>query len=144
MEWRRVIATGKDAVEARLEIVAALAALPLDLDVPAVDIILGELFGNVARHAPGPTAIRLLVSARGERVDVEVVDSGPGFGLQSDPAMPPPGREGGRGVPLVFALSEGAEIAPAHTGGAALRVRLPRRNAVSAPKRRSVKVERKR
>jgi anti-sigma regulatory factor (Ser/Thr protein kinase) len=72
-------------------------------DICAAELVFGELVGNVARHAPGPTDVVLDWS--GPRPVLHVLDTGPGFEhlacLPSD-AM----SESGRGLFLVSSLAQ--------------------------------------
>ncbi len=60
------------------------AALPEDLpdvlaDAGLLDRVLANLLANAARHAPAGSAVRLSASQIGDRVEVRVVDRGPGI-----------------------------------------------------------------
>lgn len=66
-------------------------------------LIASELVGNSVRHAGRDEAatVRLRASRRGGRIQVQVVDRGPGFDWTRQPRA-----EGGRGLPLVAALAD--------------------------------------
>ena len=71
----------------------------------AVELVLGELVGNVVKHAPGPLDVRLRWLDRGARL--EVADHGPGY--DSQPTLPQDAfAESHRGLFLVAAY--GAEL----------------------------------
>jgi anti-sigma regulatory factor (Ser/Thr protein kinase) len=74
-------------------------------DFFAVELILGELVGNVLQHAPGPLDIRITWLDRGARL--EVIDHGPGYELE--PTLPHDAfEESHRGLFLVAAF--GADL----------------------------------
>ena len=116
--------------------IAPFPALTLTADAALLRRALFNLVENAAKYAPGPVHIRARTA--GPRVEIDVVDSGPGF---------PPGREAqlfdkfergdresatpgvGLGLAICKAIVEahGGQIS-AHnvaTGGACVRVELP-------------------
>jgi anti-sigma regulatory factor (Ser/Thr protein kinase) len=88
----------------------------------ALEIVLAELIGNVARHAPGPFEIALDCS--GDSPVLHVLDEGRGFRkaarLPSDMLS-----EGGRGLYIVAALTPDFTIERRFGGGSHARVVLP-------------------
>ena len=69
----------------------------------AAELVLGELVGNVVKHAPGPLDVRVRWLADGARL--EVSDRGPGFELQ--PTLPADAfAESHRGLFLVAAYAD--------------------------------------
>ena len=87
----------------------------LDDLLTAVD----EAVANAIRHgSPLGTKNTVWVTCRvtGDTLVVSVRDEGRGFYLPSDPEMPRPEAVGGRGLPLMCALSDTVEIAR-HNGG---------------------------
>ena len=50
-----------------------------EADLFNVELVFGELLGNVARHAPGPVDVNLIWEQTGARL--EVWDTGPGYEL---------------------------------------------------------------
>ena len=90
------------------------------LDVPAdsvddVAVALSEACGNVIRHASGTSEYGVRLSVADDHCTIEVCDLGPGFEPLDLGDMPVesddlPGAEGGRGVPLLKALTDDLEF----------------------------------
>ena len=68
-----------------------------DCDLFTVELVFGELLGNVARHAPGPVDVEIVWEDAGARL--EVWDDGPGYELNL--AVPDLLEESHRGLFLV-------------------------------------------
>ena len=86
------------------------------------ELIFGELLGNVVRYAPGETEI--VLDARGERPVLHVLDSGEGFTLV--PRLPTDLlSERGRGLFLIWTLSEDFNVDVRENGGSHARAVLP-------------------
>jgi two-component system sensor histidine kinase KdpD len=75
---------------ARASLGAVLATHPLTLDFPAdlppvpvdpklIERVFASLLGNVARHTPAATPLRIAARANGEQVEAIVEDQGPGL-----------------------------------------------------------------
>lgn len=83
-------------------------------DVWAAEIVLGELLGNVVRHAPGP--VEVLVDWAHPVPVVHVLDEGPGFLFA--PRLPRDVfAESGRGLFIVGALTDDFNVTPRRRGG---------------------------
>jgi anti-sigma regulatory factor (Ser/Thr protein kinase) len=73
----------------------------------AAELVLGELVGNVVKHAPGPLDVRIRWLADGARLEVR--DRGPGFELQ--PTLPDDAfAESHRGLFLVAAFADDLRV----------------------------------
>lgn len=73
-------------------------------DLTSAELVLGELLGNVYRHAPGQAEVRLDLA--GSAPIVHVLDTGPGF--EVDPHLPADVMsERGRGLYIIAALVAG-------------------------------------
>jgi serine phosphatase RsbU (regulator of sigma subunit)/anti-sigma regulatory factor (Ser/Thr protein kinase)/CHASE3 domain sensor protein len=77
-----------------------------DADFPAVELIFGELVGNVARHTEGHTEVTLICF--GSAAELEVRDRGEAF--EPRPAPPDVFAEGGRGLFLVGACARSIRV----------------------------------
>lgn len=71
-------------------------------------LVVSELVTNAVVHGNGPVALRL--TAAGDTVEGEVLDSGPGFEPSAPPASAPGHAEGGRGLFLVDRLCRRWEV----------------------------------
>ncbi|QHC30739.1 ATP-binding protein [Streptomyces sp. HF10] len=76
-------------------------------------LVVSELVTNAIRHAPGPGALLLELSADGARLTVTVRDSSAHEPL---PREPDPRRAGGHGLHLVTRLCEQVRTVPAGEG----------------------------
>ncbi|MET8586536.1 ATP-binding protein [Streptomyces collinus] len=100
------IAEARDAVDALLSR-ARLA--PERRAVQDAQLVVSELVTNAVKHAPGPCALGLELSADGDELRITVTDTS----AEPPRARPPdPGRIGGHGLNLVNLLSEGLEVTP--------------------------------
>jgi signal transduction histidine kinase len=92
-----------------------------DSDFAAAELIIGELLGNVIRHAPGP--IRVRAEWEGPEAKLVVEDSGRGFSLP----QPPAGRaqQSGRGLALVQAFARSLLVRYEPGRGTTVEVVLP-------------------
>ena len=76
-------------------------------DLFAVELVFGELIGNVARHAPGPVEVHVLWEGEGARL--EVWDHGPGYEMQV--ALPEDTMDQThRGLFIVASLASGLSV----------------------------------
>ena len=91
-------------------------------DPDSLELVFGELVGNVVRHAPGRVHVRAV--AMGDAVRLTVADGGPGFNaMMFEP--PYPLTESGRGLMLVRGLSRSVPISIAPGGGTIIDVIVP-------------------
>lgn len=89
----------------------------------AAEVVLGELLGNVVRHAPGSAEVALDLAGR-EPV-LHVLDDGPGFA--GVPALPnDPFSESGRGLYIASALTARFAVTRRTGGGTHARAVLAR------------------
>jgi anti-sigma regulatory factor (Ser/Thr protein kinase) len=70
-----------------------------------VMLVTSELVSNAVRHGREPVELHLELDPEYDRLHLEVIDGG-GVAPQASSAMPAVEAEGGRGLPLVAALSE--------------------------------------
>jgi anti-sigma regulatory factor (Ser/Thr protein kinase) len=96
-------------------------------DLFIAELIVGELIGNVVRHAPG--YIDASYEQAGSTLTLRVKDSGCGY----DPRVAFPGAlaENGRGLPLIRALGGKLSVAPGDPGSCttvSIRLRRPLAN----------------
>lgn len=77
-----------------------------EADMFSVELIFGELVGNVAQHAPGPIDVRILWEGRDARL--EVIDRGPGYELRT--ALPDAFDEAHRGLFIVAAYGRDLRV----------------------------------
>ncbi|HEV2641618.1 MAG TPA: ATP-binding protein, partial [Candidatus Elarobacter sp.] len=97
-----------------------------DEDVFTSELIFGELLSNTVRYAPGPVEV-VLDWGEASTAILHFLDSGPGFVLM--PRLPSDLlSERGRGLFLIWSLSEDFNVTKRADGGAHARVVLsPRR-----------------
>ena len=76
-----------------------------DTDVFPASVIFGELVSNVIKHAPAG-GVRMWLEAVGERFALCISDAGHGFTESQTQVLPDEGRESGRGLFIVRAVSE--------------------------------------
>jgi anti-sigma regulatory factor (Ser/Thr protein kinase) len=110
-----------DARRDLLDYLAGRADGHSDLDAAAM--VFGELVGNVVRHAPGPIAIDLSWD-RGVAV-LRVRDSGPGFEWDGAVSLPDPMAESGRGLYIVYTVSQTMKVSRPPGGGTEVMAWLP-------------------
>jgi anti-sigma regulatory factor (Ser/Thr protein kinase) len=111
------------AAQIRGEFVAALSALGVAREALfTCELIFGELLGNVVRYAPGRTEI--VLDTGGSSAVLHFVDDGKGFTLI--PRLPTDLlSERGRGLFLIWTLSEDFNVDVRAGGGAHARAVLP-------------------
>jgi len=125
--WTFDTADAATAQRARSVFAAALAeAGMLDDDVFTAEIIFGELLSNAVRYAPGRVDV-VLDWTQGSTAILHFMDRGPGFVVV--PRLPTDLlSERGRGLFLVWSMSEDFNVTKRLDGGAHVRVVLsPRR-----------------
>ena len=125
MDWY-VDARRPEAVqELRREILAHFSRHAARHDeLPGAELAVGELLGNLVKHAPGPAWVSL--NWPGDVVALAVVDVGPGFvpGPQAD--QPPDAfAESGRGLMIVEAVSTVVTAGSRSGGGARVTAEIP-------------------
>jgi serine/threonine-protein kinase RsbW len=81
----------------------------VDDDVADLAVALSEACSNAVRHAAGAQCYRVEIELDGDQCTMVVADEGAGFDA-GDPAMPPPGSEGGRGLALIGSLVDRCRI----------------------------------
>jgi len=113
--WSFASEDARAARAARHEFVALLVARGFDASAAyAAELIFGELVSNVTRHAPGPVEV---VCDLGTEPVLHVLDRGPGFALITH--LPTDVlAERGRGLYLVWSLSEELNVSRRYGGGA--------------------------
>ncbi|HET6894765.1 MAG TPA: ATP-binding SpoIIE family protein phosphatase [Candidatus Baltobacteraceae bacterium] len=82
--------------------------------IASIELVLGELIGNVARHSPGLAEVTL--SQEGSRMLIRVTDRGKPFSYHLNGAHADPFAESGRGLFLVSTLSTDVRIEHTDTG----------------------------
>lgn len=98
------------------------------------ELIFGELLANVVRYAPGE--FEIVLDTRGDNAILHFLDNGRGFTLV--PRLPSDLlSERGRGLFLIWTLSEDFNVEMRQTGGAHARVVLPMSSHAAGAARRS-------
>ncbi len=129
-EWRFDVGDSAAAYAIKRDFLRALAGAGVALDLPACELIFGELVGNAVRYAPGPLGLSLSTDETG--VLLHVMDEGPGF--ERRPGLPTDiWSESGRGLFLVAALADDVDIRRLPGYGTYVRVRLPKAQRAAAP-----------
>ena len=124
--------TGETATaqHARADFAALLTARRMgDVDVFTAELIFGELLSNVVRYAPGRIEV-VLDWSEGSTAILHFLDRGPGFVLM--PRLPSDLlAERGRGLFLVWTLSDDFNVTKRADGGSHVRVVLSRRRSLA-------------
>ncbi len=107
-DWRR-------AYDVRETIVEALELHGRGVDIPAAELVFGELIGNAVRHAPGSIDVELTIDDPAQPV-LHVIDDGPGYA--SETRLPADDSESGRGLYLVARLTREFTVSKAPQRGA--------------------------
>ena len=115
IDWRFDAHDAIRATEVRREFASALLASGVHADdVAASELVLGELIGNVVRHARGP--LRVTLDRTNEKPVLHVLDDGGGF--EHDRRLPPDAMaEHGRGLFIVSHFADEVSIARRRLGG---------------------------
>ena len=92
-------------------------------DVPAAELIFGELLANIVRHAYGKGTFSL--DWRDAHARLVVEDRGCGFREPPRGSLEDPAAENGRGLALVAMLAVEVSLSNRPDGGACVRVVLP-------------------
>lgn len=117
---------------------ADLARPPAQVPLPAADVaaVVDALVGNVFRHTPAGTALRVTLTASSGRVSLVVEDAGPGIpDAARDPRRRAPRPPGSTGLGLdivrrnVERVGGRVEVGRSPLGGALVRLSLPDRQA---------------
>ena len=107
--WSFDVSDYEAASDLRHRVMNALRADErLSGDYAAVELILGELLGNVARHTPGAIVVDFQISAGNAFLTVS--DEGPGIGDVSSCLPEDVLSENGRGMFLIGALARGLTV----------------------------------
>jgi anti-sigma regulatory factor (Ser/Thr protein kinase) len=92
-----------------------------DADYASAELVVGELVGNVVRHAPGVAEVA--IEWREETPVLHVLDRGPGY--ERAPGLPSAMSEAGRGLFLVSALAREFSLTRRPERGSHARAVLP-------------------
>ncbi|HTU71747.1 MAG TPA: SpoIIE family protein phosphatase [Candidatus Baltobacteraceae bacterium] len=94
-----------------------------ELHLETAEVVLGELTGNVVRHAPG--AVEIVLDHTAGKLVLHVIDEGPGF--ERAPMLPVDVMsESGRGLFIVSRLTGEFSITKRHPRGSHARAVLPK------------------
>ncbi|HEV2739560.1 MAG TPA: PAS domain S-box protein [Candidatus Elarobacter sp.] len=115
MRWRFDPHDWRRAYDVRETLAETLSAAAANVDLPAAELVFGELVGNAVRHAPGFVDVELTWDDDATPV-LHVIDDGPGYRPQTD--LPSPDSESGRGLYIVAQLTREFTV-----------MKLPRRGA---------------
>jgi anti-sigma regulatory factor (Ser/Thr protein kinase) len=126
--WRFHSSSAFTAQSSRREVMAYLRRMaPEHPDFFDVELIVGEIFANTVRHAPGLVEVR--VDWPDAYAILTVRDTGPGFD-RLDATLPGNDlSESGRGIFLVTTLAKDVSVTSRHGHGTELRVILPIKRA---------------
>lgn len=122
VEWDFDARDALAARRARAEFTTYIRAECGEVDASSVELVLGELIGNVVRYAPGPAYVRAWVDDR-FKVTIEVEDRGPGF-IRPLVTSVDPLAESGRGLLIVELLSDEFIVHCVANRGCRVRARL--------------------
>jgi PAS domain S-box-containing protein len=112
-EWRFSSSDARTATLVRHEIGALVAAWTGRTGIfLESELVFGELFSNVVRHAPGPIVVRAAATLNG--AELVVTDRGCGFPVAARAIDQL--AESGRGLHLVRALGDAVRIEPSPSG----------------------------
>ena len=124
MRWRFDPHDWRRAYDVRETLAEALRAYGTGVDLPAAELVFGELVGNAVRHAPGFVEVELTWDDATTPV-LHVIDDGPGYAPRT--GLPSPDAESGRG-----SLHRRAAHARVHRHAAAAPRRARARGAADA------------
>jgi anti-sigma regulatory factor (Ser/Thr protein kinase) len=113
--WRFASLDAEGLARMRHEFRALLIRFGLDeLRLETAELVLGELAGNVVRHAPG--GVEFVLDHTGGELVLHVIDEGPGF--ERAPMLPiDVMSESGRGLFIVAELTREFSVAKRHPRG---------------------------
>jgi PAS domain S-box-containing protein len=115
MRWRFDPRDWRRAYDVRETLAETLNAYGDGVDVPAAELVFGELLGNAVRHAPGFVDVELTWEDDGLPV-LHVIDDGPGYVPRTD--LPKHDAESGRGLYIVAQLTREFTVTQLARGGA--------------------------
>jgi PAS domain S-box-containing protein len=115
MRWRFDSSDWRRAYDVRETIVEALELHGRNIDIPAAELVFGELIGNAVRHAPGSVDVELTIDDPA-RPELHVIDDGPGYAARN--RLPADDAESGRGLYLVARLTREFTVTKAAQRGA--------------------------
>jgi PAS domain S-box-containing protein len=101
MRWRFDPRDWRRAYDVRAALAETLSAYGTNVDLPAAELVFGELVGNAVRHAPGFVDVEL--TWEDDTPVLHVIDDGPGYVPRTD--LPDQDAESGRGLYIVAALT---------------------------------------
>jgi len=102
MRWRFDPRDWRRAYDVRETLVQTLRAYGPNVDLPAAELVFGELVGNAVRHAPGFVDVELTWDDATTPV-LHLIDDGPGYVPRI--SMPSADAESGRGLYIVAQLT---------------------------------------
>ena len=102
-------------------------ALAPRVDLATTELVLGELLGNVVRHAPGLVTVD--VEWHDDSVHVAVSDEGSPFILPADDATQDPLAESGRGLQMIARCTSAFRVVPSKSGGCRIETVIPHMSA---------------
>jgi PAS domain S-box-containing protein len=115
MRWRFDPHDWRRAYDVRETLAEALSAYGTGVDVPAAELVFGELVGNAFRHAPGFVDVELTWDDDATPV-LHVIDDGPGYTPRTD--LPAQDAESGRGLFIVARLTREFTVSQREPRGA--------------------------
>ncbi len=124
MRWRFDPRDWRRAYDVRETLAETLNAYGTGVDLPAAELVFGELVGNAVRHAPGYVDVELTWDDATTPV-LHVIDDGPGYTARA--GLPPPDAESGRGLYIVAQLTREFTVTQIPARGAHARAVLLRR-----------------
>ncbi len=123
--WSFALDDARAAVDARSYFVRFLRSIRSRQEfIDSAELVLGELLGNVVRHAPGP--VEISVDLEEQRLIMHVVDSGPVFSMRQLRLPEDALSERGRGLFIVAQLVQEIQVERAANGGNCISVTIPR------------------
>jgi len=129
--WQLDTADAAAATDVRAKFAATLRPEDFSLaDCWGAELVLGELIGNVVRHAEGNSRVDIAIDQSGPHTVVHVLDSGNGFSYISRLA-PDLYSEDGRGLFLIAALTTDFHVEKRAGGGSHARAVLRDRSSVA-------------
>jgi PAS domain S-box-containing protein len=123
MRWRFDPRDWRRAYDVRETLAEALASAAAEVDVPAAELVFGELVGNAVRHAPGFVDVELTWDDAQTPV-LHVIDDGPGYAPRT--GLPSAESESGRGLYIVAQLTREFTVTQLRRGAHARAVLLTR------------------
>lgn len=123
LEWTFDTRDAQAARRARLDFARQVHTFfGTQADLAAAELVLGELIGNAARHAPGPARVRATFDSSG--VTIAVHDIGKGFSPPSLDRKTPLLSESGRGLAIVSRLADQLKVESIPGDGCCVRAHL--------------------